>query len=40
MRHVHVIPVDPLLTPHEAWLELCAFGRRMTNTGIEDEIGK
>lgn len=32
---IHVIPVDPSLTPEEAWKELCIFGRRVTWTGTE-----
>lgn len=31
--HVHVIPVDPSLSPRDAWKELCIFGRRVTFTG-------
>jgi hypothetical protein len=31
--HVHVVPVDPSLSPEDAWLELCIFGRRVTLTG-------
>jgi hypothetical protein len=31
--HVHVIPVDPSLTPDEAWHELCLMGVRATVTG-------
>lgn len=33
--HVHVIPVDPSLTPDEAWREICIFGRRVTFTGAQ-----
>jgi hypothetical protein len=33
--HVHVIPVDPSLSPDDAWKELCIFGRRLTFTGPE-----
>lgn len=33
MSHTHVIPVDPSLTPEEAWRELCLMGVRATNTG-------
>lgn len=35
-RHIHTIPVDPLLTPEEAWRELCVFGHRVTDTGLEE----
>ena len=28
--HVHVIPVDPSLTPDDAWKEICIFGQRVT----------
>lgn len=35
MMHVHVIPVDPSLTPEEAWKEICNFGFRATFTGPE-----
>jgi hypothetical protein len=35
MPEIHVIPVDPSLTPKEAWKELCIFGRRTTFTGPE-----
>jgi hypothetical protein len=31
--HVHTYPVDPSLTPKDAWRELCIFGRRLTFTG-------
>lgn len=30
---VHVFPVDPSMTPDEAWREACIFGRRVTYTG-------
>jgi len=33
MGHVHTFPVDKSLTPKDAWVELCIFGRRITNTG-------
>ena len=33
--HVHVFPVDPSLTADEAWKEICVFGRRVTDTGLE-----
>lgn len=32
-NHLHVIPVDPTMTPIEAWDELCLMGVRATNTG-------
>jgi hypothetical protein len=35
MRRVEVIPVDPSLTPLEAWNEIRLMGRRTTYTGIE-----
>ena len=34
-EHVHTFPVDPSLTPAEAWGEICNFGRRVTYTGQE-----
>lgn len=33
--HVHVIPVDPVLTARDAWREICIFGRRITFSGRE-----
>ena len=35
MRHIHTFPVDPSLTPDEAWRELCLMGVRTTWTGTE-----
>jgi hypothetical protein len=35
MRRVEVIPVDPSLTPLEAWNEIRLMGCRTTYTGIE-----
>ena len=35
MNHTHGIPVDPSLTPEEAWRELCIMGLRTTYTGPE-----
>jgi hypothetical protein len=35
VEHVHVVPVDPSLTPEDAWRELCIFGKRITWTGPE-----
>lgn len=35
MPEAHVIPVDASLTPKEAWVEICIFGRRVTFTGAE-----
>lgn len=32
-QHLHTIPVDPSLTPEEAWRELCLMGVRSTVTG-------
>ena len=32
-KHLHVIPVDPSMTPDEAWHELCLMGVRATHTG-------
>lgn len=34
-RHSHTYPVDPSLTPEEAWKELCIFSRRVSWTGVE-----
>lgn len=31
--HIHTIPVDPALTPDEAWHEIRVFGLRVTYTG-------
>ncbi len=35
MSHIHTFPVDPSLTPDEAWHELCLMGARSTFTGTE-----
>lgn len=35
VAHVHTFPVDPSLTPGEAWGEICNFGQRVTFTGRE-----
>lgn len=35
MSHIHTFPVDPSLTPDEAWRELCLMGVRTTYTGTE-----
>lgn len=35
VKHIHTIPVDPTLTPDEAWKELCIFGKRVTDTSNE-----
>jgi hypothetical protein len=36
MAHTHVIPVDATLTAQEAWKEMCIFGRRVTDTGLQE----
>ncbi len=38
MAHTHTIPVDPSLSPKEAWLEICLFTRRVTYTGSESWV--
>lgn len=32
-KHIHTFPVDPSLTPDEAWKEICIMGIRTTYTG-------
>lgn len=34
-EHIHTIPVDPALSPRDAWFEMCLYGRRTTYTGEE-----